>query len=71
MCVFCVCLCASHVCLQLDDVLTRLTEQEKVIAFVGTTVVQTEQLLRELELLDKQAKASQPNPNPNPQCHRG
>ncbi|XP_075878479.1 proto-oncogene DBL [Nelusetta ayraudi] len=42
---------------QLDDVLTRLTEEEKGIAFVGTTVVRTEQLLRELELLDKQAKA--------------
>lgn len=45
-------------CVQLDEVLTRLTEQEKCIAFVGTTVVQTEQLLRELQLLDKQAKAS-------------
>lgn len=48
--------------MQLDDVLTRLTEQEKGIAFVGTTVLQTEQLLRELELLDKQAKASTRTP---------
>lgn len=58
MCFLCVFVCITCVYSQLDDVLTRLTEQEKVIAFVGTTVVQTEQLLRELELLDKQAKAS-------------
>lgn len=42
----------------MDDVLKKLTDQEKDIAFVGTTVVQTEQLLRELELLDQQAQVS-------------
>lgn len=42
----------------MDDVLKKLTDQEKGIAFVGTTVVQTEQLLKELELLDQQAQVS-------------
>ncbi|KAG8008065.1 Proto-oncogene DBL [Nibea albiflora] len=41
---------------QMDEVLERLTDQEKDIAFVGTTVVQTEQLLKELELLDTHAQ---------------
>ncbi|XP_044077833.1 proto-oncogene DBL isoform X2 [Siniperca chuatsi] len=41
---------------QMDEVLERLTDQEKDIAFVGTTVVQTEQLLRDLETLDAHAQ---------------
>ncbi|XP_041808066.1 proto-oncogene DBL [Chelmon rostratus] len=41
---------------QMDEVLTRLTDQERDIAFVGTTVVQTEQLLRDLEMLDSRAE---------------
>uniref|UniRef100_A0A8C4DEL7 MCF.2 cell line derived transforming sequence b n=1 Tax=Dicentrarchus labrax TaxID=13489 RepID=A0A8C4DEL7_DICLA len=41
---------------QMDEVLERLTNQEKDIAFVGTTVVQTEQLLRDLEMLDAYAQ---------------
>ncbi|XP_019123207.1 proto-oncogene DBL isoform X2 [Larimichthys crocea] len=41
---------------QMDEVLERLTDQEKDIAFVGTTVVQTELLLKELELLDTHAQ---------------
>lgn len=40
----------------MDDALKRLTEQEKDIDFVGTTVAQTEQLLRDLEMLDTQAQ---------------
>uniref|UniRef100_A0A673A2Z6 MCF.2 cell line derived transforming sequence b n=1 Tax=Sphaeramia orbicularis TaxID=375764 RepID=A0A673A2Z6_9TELE len=39
---------------QMDEVLERLSAQEKGIASVGTTVVQTEQLLRDLEILDTQ-----------------
>ncbi|XP_070838583.1 proto-oncogene DBL isoform X1 [Chaetodon trifascialis] len=41
---------------QMDEVLTRLIDQEKDVAFVGTTVVQTEQLLRDLEMLDTHAQ---------------
>ncbi|XP_070699531.1 proto-oncogene DBL [Pempheris klunzingeri] len=41
---------------QMEEVLERLTEQEKDIAFVGTTVVQTEQLLKDLETLDIHAQ---------------
>ncbi|KAI3373222.1 hypothetical protein L3Q82_006532 [Scortum barcoo] len=41
---------------QMDEVLERIVDQEKDIAFVGTTVVQTEQLLKELETLDMHAQ---------------
>ncbi|XP_041656968.1 proto-oncogene DBL isoform X2 [Cheilinus undulatus] len=41
---------------QMDEVLQRITDQEKEITFVGSTVVQTEQLLRDLETLDKRAQ---------------
>ncbi|XP_020512707.2 proto-oncogene DBL isoform X1 [Labrus bergylta] len=41
---------------QMDEVLERLTDQEKEIAFAGNTVVQTEQLLRDLETLDTHAQ---------------
>lgn len=42
----------------MEEVLKRLSEQEKAIAFVATTVVQTEQLLKDLEVLDAQARVS-------------
>uniref|UniRef100_A0A665U7X4 MCF.2 cell line derived transforming sequence b n=1 Tax=Echeneis naucrates TaxID=173247 RepID=A0A665U7X4_ECHNA len=41
---------------QMDEVLERLSAQEKDIASMGTTLVQTEQLLKDLETLDKQAQ---------------
>uniref|UniRef100_A0A3P8TIX6 MCF.2 cell line derived transforming sequence b n=1 Tax=Amphiprion percula TaxID=161767 RepID=A0A3P8TIX6_AMPPE len=41
---------------QMEEVLERLSAQEKGIASLGTTVVQTEQLLKDLETLDKQAQ---------------
>ncbi|XP_053187343.1 proto-oncogene DBL [Scomber japonicus] len=41
---------------QMEEKLEFLSAQEKEIASVGTTVVQTEQLLRDLELLDKHAQ---------------
>ncbi|XP_068187132.1 proto-oncogene DBL [Antennarius striatus] len=41
---------------QMDEVMKRITDQEKDIAFVGTTVVQTEQLLRDLDTLDAHAQ---------------
>ncbi|XP_014841412.1 PREDICTED: proto-oncogene DBL-like isoform X2 [Poecilia mexicana] len=41
---------------QMDDVLERISAQEKEIACVGTTVVQTEQLLKDLDSLDKRAQ---------------
>ncbi|XP_073335753.1 proto-oncogene DBL [Pagrus major] len=41
---------------QMEEVLERLMNQEKDIGLVGTTVVQTEQLLRDLEMLDKRAE---------------
>ncbi|XP_040907270.1 proto-oncogene DBL [Toxotes jaculatrix] len=41
---------------QMDEVLERLSAQEKEIASVGTTLVQTEQLLKDLETLDKHAQ---------------
>eukprot|EP00064_Thunnus_orientalis_P015998 superscaffoldBa00003082_g16061 len=41
---------------QMEEKLERLTAQEKEIASVGTTVVQTEQLLKDLEMLDKHAQ---------------
>lgn len=40
----------------MEEVLKRLSGQEKAVAFVGTTVVQTEQLLRDLQVLDTQAR---------------
>lgn len=43
----------------MDEVLESITDQEKDIAFVGTTVVQTEQLLRDLEMLDTHAQVTQ------------
>ncbi|XP_040006454.1 proto-oncogene DBL [Xiphias gladius] len=41
---------------QMEEVLQRLSAQEKEIASVGTTLVQTEQLLKDLETLDKHAQ---------------
>ncbi|XP_054907475.1 proto-oncogene DBL isoform X2 [Poeciliopsis prolifica] len=41
---------------QMDEVLERISAQEKEIACVGTTVVQTEQLLKDLDSLDKRAQ---------------
>ncbi|KAK2828173.1 hypothetical protein Q5P01_019207 [Channa striata] len=41
---------------EMEDVLERVSAQEKEIASVGTTVVQTEQLLKDLETLDKHAQ---------------
>ncbi|KAM9846338.1 proto-oncogene DBL [Aulostomus maculatus] len=41
---------------QMDEELERLSAQEKGIASVGTTVVQTEQLLNDLEMLDNHAQ---------------
>ncbi|XP_069575015.1 proto-oncogene DBL isoform X2 [Brachyistius frenatus] len=41
---------------QMEEVLERLSAQEKDIASLGTTVVQTEQLLKDLETLDKHAQ---------------
>uniref|UniRef100_A0A671VM79 MCF.2 cell line derived transforming sequence b n=1 Tax=Sparus aurata TaxID=8175 RepID=A0A671VM79_SPAAU len=41
---------------QMEEVLERLINQEKDIGLVGTTVVQTEQLLRDLETLDNRAE---------------
>lgn len=40
----------------MNEVLERLSAQEKEIASVGTTVVQTEQLLKDLDSLDKRAQ---------------
>lgn len=40
----------------MEEVLERLSAQEKEIASVGTTVVQTEQLLKDLETLDNHAQ---------------
>ncbi|XP_019952588.1 proto-oncogene DBL isoform X1 [Paralichthys olivaceus] len=41
---------------QMEEVLERLSAQEKEISSVGTTLVQTEQLLKDLETLDKHAQ---------------
>ncbi|XP_034462624.1 proto-oncogene DBL isoform X2 [Hippoglossus hippoglossus] len=41
---------------QMEDVLERLSAQEKEISSVATTLVQTEQLLKDLETLDKHAQ---------------
>lgn len=42
----------------MEEVLERLINQEKEIGLVGTTVVQTEQLLRDLEMLDNRAEVT-------------
>ncbi|TWW74516.1 Proto-oncogene DBL [Takifugu flavidus] len=42
--------------LEMEEVLKRLSDQERAVGFVGSTVVQTEQLLRDLEVLDTQAR---------------
>lgn len=42
----------------MEEVLEQLSAQEKEIACVGTTVVQTEQLLKDLETLDKHAQVT-------------
>lgn len=42
----------------MEEVLKKLIDQEKDIAFMGTTVVQTEQLLKDLEMLDARAQVS-------------
>lgn len=42
----------------MEEVLERLINQEKEISLVGTTVVQTEQLLRDLEMLDNRAEVT-------------
>ncbi|XP_013764924.1 proto-oncogene DBL isoform X3 [Pundamilia nyererei] len=41
---------------QMEEVLERLSAQEKEIASLGNTVVQTEQLLKDLDTLDKRAQ---------------
>ncbi|XP_058482600.1 proto-oncogene DBL isoform X2 [Solea solea] len=41
---------------QMDEALEQVSAQEKGIASVGTTLVQTEQLLKDLEMLDGQAE---------------
>uniref|UniRef100_A0A3B5LEL8 MCF.2 cell line derived transforming sequence b n=1 Tax=Xiphophorus couchianus TaxID=32473 RepID=A0A3B5LEL8_9TELE len=46
---------------QMDEVLERISAQEKEIACVGTTVVQTEQLLKDLDSLDKRAQQEEMN----------
>ena len=42
----------------MEEVLQRLCTQEKEITSAGTTLVQTEQLLKDLETLDKQAQVT-------------
>lgn len=42
----------------MDEALERVAAQEKGIPSVGTTLVQTEQFLKDLEMLDKQAEVS-------------
>lgn len=49
----------------MEEVLKRLSDQERAVGFVGSTVVQTEQLLRDLEVLDTQARVSNVDRNPN------
>lgn len=48
----------------MEEVLKRLSNQEKAVGFVGSTVGQTEQLLRDLEVLDTQARVSNVDRNP-------
>lgn len=52
----------------MEEVLKRLSEQEKAVAFVGTTVLQTEQLLSDLEVLDTQARVSGVHSNGRYSC---
>lgn len=40
----------------MEEMLEQLSVQEMEIACVGTTVVQTEQLLKDLDTLDKRAQ---------------
>lgn len=49
----------------MEEVLKRLSDQEKAVGLVGSTVVQTEQLLRDLEVLDTQVQVSNVDRNPN------
>lgn len=49
----------------MEEVLKRLSDQEKAVGFVGSTVIQNEQLLRDLEVLDTQARVSNVDRNPN------
>uniref|UniRef100_A0A3B4WU14 MCF.2 cell line derived transforming sequence n=1 Tax=Seriola lalandi dorsalis TaxID=1841481 RepID=A0A3B4WU14_SERLL len=46
---------------QMDEVLERLSAQERDIAPMGTTLVQTEQLLKDLETLDRHAQQEEMN----------
>ncbi|TRY99252.1 hypothetical protein DNTS_022814 [Danionella cerebrum] len=41
---------------EMEDILEKLSKQEKALASVGTTVAQTEQLLKDLEMLDTTAE---------------
>lgn len=49
----------------MEEVLKRLSDQEKAVGFVGSTLVQTEQLLRDLEVLDTQARVSNVDRSPS------
>lgn len=49
------CVC---VCVQMEEVLERITAKEADIDSVGTNVVQTEQLLMDLEILDANAQVT-------------
>lgn len=40
----------------MEAILEKLSTQEKAIAYVGTTVAQTEQLLKDLEMLETTAE---------------
>lgn len=42
----------------MEEVLERLSAQEKEIPSLGHTVVQTEQLLKDLDTLDKRAQVT-------------
>jgi len=42
----------------MEAILEKLSTQEKAIASVGTTVAQTEQLLKDLEMLETTAEVS-------------
>lgn len=42
----------------MEEALKRLGDREKAVGVVGSSVVQTEQLLRDLEALDTQARVS-------------
>ncbi len=45
----------------MEEVLKKIIDQEKDIAIVGATMVQTEQLLRDLETLDTRAQVTNHN----------